>query len=120
MFSPDKNTRHDTDPRPSKDSNLLQDVDRVGELAVHDAHLPPDLPNVFLHLAGEGVEGVRLVGEDGPRDRLELGSQIVVHLSSRKLDELRDLRGTFKVSFSSNSWPENAAHHHCLTLKIIC
>ena len=87
-------------------------------MPVHDAHLPPDLTDVLLHLAGQGVEGVRLVGEDGPRDCLELGGQIVVHLSSRKLDELRDLRGTFKVSFSPNSWAENSTHS--LTLKIIC
>ena len=106
-----------------KDANLLQNVDGVGELAVHDAHLPPDLADVLLHLAGEGVQGVRLVGEDGPGDCLELGGQVVVHLSSRKLDELRDLTGNSQSEKSRLDFlqiPGLTSQHHSLTLKIIC
>ena len=71
--------------------NLLQNIDRVGQLAIHDAHLSPDLANVLLHLGGEGVEGISLVGEDGASDGLRFGRQVVIHLPARQLNQLRNL-----------------------------
>lgn len=51
-------------------------------MPVHDAHLSPHLANVLLDLGGQGVEGVRLVGEDGPRDSFKFGREVVIHLAS--------------------------------------
>ena len=73
-------------------THLLKNVDGVGQLAVHDPHLPPDLPDVLLHLGGESVEGISLIGEDRSCDCLKLGREIVIHLSSRQLNQLRHLR----------------------------
>ena len=72
-------------------THLLENVDGVCHLSVHDAHLAPHLADVLLHLGGEGVERVRLVGEDGAGDALELGRQVVIHLPARQLDQLGHL-----------------------------
>ena len=88
------------------DTHLLQDPDGVRELAVHDAHLPPHLAYLLLNLGGvcqggsgpgggdlhgQVGQGLRLVGEDGPGDSLELGRQVVVHLPPGDGHQLRHL-----------------------------
>ena len=104
---------------PESQSHLLEDVDGVGELSVHDSHLPPDLPDVLLHLGCQSVEGVGLVGEDSSGDRLELGGQVVVHLSARQLNKFRDLYRHSRLDFFLGILgPECTAKS--LTLKMIC